>query len=148
MGEQMIDAPTPAGSLGRLAGALLCAAVLACTRTPDPPARQTGQPVRFEIVRRGLHQPTLTILGTVRPSATISLATARGGRVSYPNRFGEGLRTGEKVVAGETLATFDNESARLRLAEARLSHEQASADLERTKRSFDAGILEKEKLEA
>ena len=116
------------------------ALVLGCGREPDE-REILGTPVTTEVVRRGLFAATMTLSGVVTPSRLTPVIATAGGTVSYPARFAGGLRTGERVVRGETLATISNETARLALAEARLQLETASAELERMERSFAEGLI-------
>ncbi len=129
--------------LGRALALPSIAVALAC-RAPrdfDTDRRAAAIPVTVEVVRPAPFQATLTLLGTVRPAETLALVAVKGGTVAYPPRFAAGWRTGEEVAAAEPLATFENEAARLALAEARLGAESAAAELERTRRGFDAGIV-------
>lgn len=108
----------------------------------------TTSPVRTEVAHAGPHTANLTLLGIVRPAETVSITAADGGVVSYPERFGGGLRTGGKVREGETLATFDNETVRLELAEARLAAESATVELRRKSRSYKEGIVSQAEYDA
>lgn len=134
-----------AAAVASVAAALLAAG---CGGKAEVEFQPSRAPVRYEVARRGPHQASLALLGTVRPSSTAQLSSSLGGRIAYPARFASGLRTGEQVAAGETLAVFENEVARLRLTEARLVSESAATDLDRLRRSLDAGIIEEEKYAA
>lgn len=105
-------------------------------REPPPPF-----PIRSEVVEPAEFRPALTVLGTVHPSQTISITSSSGGTISYPPRFRSGLRTGERVSAGEVLAILENESSRAALEEAKLQAEERKLQLERSRRSFQAGII-------
>lgn len=133
-------AASPRFGLG-LAPLLLAATSCRAPRDLDGDRRTSAIPVSVEVVRPAPFQATLTLLGTVRPAETLALVATRGGTLTYPSRFAAGWRTGEEVSAGEPLATFENEAARLALAESRLGAESAAAELERSRRGFDAGIV-------
>ncbi|HXI12402.1 MAG TPA: efflux RND transporter periplasmic adaptor subunit [Thermoanaerobaculia bacterium] len=105
-------------------------------REPQPPF-----PIRSEVVAPAEFRPSLTVLGTVHPSETISITSSSGGTISYPARFRSGLRTGERVSAGEVLAILENESSRAHLEEAQLQAEERNLELERSRRSFQQGII-------
>jgi RND family efflux transporter MFP subunit len=124
-------------SLG-LTGLLLAAG---CAREPEmePPASEL--PVRVEKAVRAPFQPTLALLGTVRPAATVEVTAPARGRLAYPARFAAGLASGAAVRAGEVLALFAAPESELSLAEARLRLESAEADLARYQKAFEAGLI-------
>lgn len=104
--------------------------------------------VRTELALEGPHQATLVLAGTLRPAESVPIDAPRSGNIAYPNRFAGGLRTGDAVAAGEVVAFLENEESRLQLAESRLRAEAARADLERTRRGFDAGLFPQAELAA
>jgi RND family efflux transporter MFP subunit len=121
---------------------LIAAVHLACGGV-ETPGREKPRavPVETEVVRLGPFQPSLVLLGIVRPAETVPLVTSYAGRVRYPERFPAGLRTGERVEAGETLARVENESVSLALAEARLLADSKRAELERFQRAYKEGLI-------
>ncbi|HEY5610290.1 MAG TPA: hypothetical protein VIL97_03715, partial [Thermoanaerobaculia bacterium] len=115
--------------------ALSCALAFTIACAPEETLQREAEavPVRTEMVTPAPFQPSITLLGSVRPSETISIATVTGGTLSYPPRFRAGLRSGEDVRQGEVLAFVENESARYTLAEARLVAESAQHNFDRAK---------------
>lgn len=111
----------------------------ACSEMPQP--EETPVPVRIEVAKRTEFAPAITLLGVVRPAQTIPLVAIQDGTVSYPRRFAAGLQTGVHVERGETIAEVRNDNVVLAQTQARLDLEAASAELERAKRTFDAGVM-------
>jgi RND family efflux transporter MFP subunit len=101
----------------------------------------SGIPVRMETAKRSEFAPTLTLLGVVRAAQSVPVAAQQRGTVSYPSRFAGGLRTGERVTRGETLALVRNDDLLFQQSQTKLQMEAAAADLERYQRGFEAGIV-------
>ncbi len=113
----------------------------ACTRAPaDVPEEPPAEPVTVEVVKRAPFQPTLTLLGVVRPSGIAEVTVPVSGRLTYAGRFAGGLATGAAVGRGEVLAQVSSLDAEADLAEARLRVELTSSELARHQRAFDAGV--------
>jgi RND family efflux transporter MFP subunit len=89
---------------------------------------------------RETFQPTLSVLGVVRPAETAEVAVTAGGRLRYPARFAGGLPTGAEVRAGEVLARLSLLDTESSLAEARLHLRVAETELARHRRAFEAGV--------
>src|SRR4051812_32162555 len=68
-----------------------------------------GTPVRMEVAKRSDFTPTLTLLGVIRAGQSVPITAQQRGVISYPPRFAGGLRTGERVARGETLAVIRND---------------------------------------
>jgi membrane fusion protein (multidrug efflux system) len=131
-----------AGAGTSTAVAVLCLAVLSgCYEERVDPRSPTVLPVRSEVVKEQEFRSSVKVLGVVRPSETVPLVAVGAGTISYPGRFPGGLRTGEKVRAGEMLARVSNERVRLELIEARLQAESAATELERSSAGLEAGII-------
>jgi len=96
--------------------------------------------VRLEKVTRDTFQPSLSVLGVVRPAETAEVAVTAGGRLRYPARFAGGLPTGATVRAGEVLARISLQDAESSLAEERLHLKVAESELARHRRAFEAGV--------
>ena len=106
-------------------------------RTPQP----AKVPVRSELLAAGPFQPVLRLWGKVEPAQRVPLSTPAEGEIRYASRFAAGLRTGEKVRAGEVLFEIESESLRLRLAEAELMLRREEAELDRTRRGVEGGFM-------
>ena len=121
---------------------LTCLAGLtACAPAPAAvPEEAPAVPVRLEKVARGTFQPSLSVLGVVRPAETAEVAVTAPGRLRYPARFADGLTTGAEVRAGEVLARISLHDAEASLAEARLHLRSAESELARHKKAFEAGV--------
>lgn len=124
-------------------GVTVCVVVLLGACTPNfeelpPPAKV---PVTSEVLEEAPFQARLRLLGQVEPSSRLDLHARESGRLRYAPRFRSGLRTGERVRAGELLFEVDNEDVRLSLAEAKLSAQAAEAELERARRGVEGGFL-------
>jgi len=121
--------------------------LLASCRDGVQAFEQAAIPVRVVEVQRGSFTPKLSVFGTVRPGRSYELSSGPGGSIRYAARFVDGLRTGEHVVAGEELAWIENPDAQLAVAEARISVEIASSQLDRTRASFEEGLVSRVELE-
>ncbi|MBW8875226.1 MAG: efflux RND transporter periplasmic adaptor subunit [Acidobacteria bacterium] len=113
----------------------------ACAQTPPVPEEAAPLPVKIEKAARVSFQPTLTLLGVVRPSGEAQVVIPVAGRLRYPDRFRAGLSSGVQVRAGEVLARVENQDAEQTLAEDRLRLETASKELARYQRAFDSGVV-------
>jgi membrane fusion protein (multidrug efflux system) len=122
--------------------AILLALLFAgCGRPPAIPEEPPPLPVRLEAVKRASFQPTLTLMGVVRPSGEAEVVAPAAGRLRYPARFPAGLSTGTEVRAGKVLARLFNPQQELHLAEARLLLDAARSELDRNQRAFEAGLI-------
>jgi multidrug efflux system membrane fusion protein len=114
---------------------------VACSRPPEIPEEDPRVPVKLETVERVSFQPTLTLLGVVRPAGEAQVVIPVAGRLRYPARFRDGLSSGVQVRAGEVLARIDNQEAEQSLAESRLRLEASSRELDRYQKAFDNGVV-------
>src|SRR5258706_16311634 len=108
----------------------------ACAQTAEIPQEAAALPVKIERVARTSFQPTLTLLGVVRPSGEAQVVIPVAGRLRYPDRFRAGLSSGLQVRASEVLARIDNQDAEQSLAEARLRLQASSKELAGDRRAF------------
>jgi membrane fusion protein (multidrug efflux system) len=113
----------------------------ACAQTQDVPEEAAALPVKIERVARASFQPTLTLLGVVRPSGEAQVVIPVAGRLHYPERFRGGLSSGLQVRTGEVLARVDNQDAEQAVAEARLRLEASNRELARYQKAFDSGVV-------
>jgi RND family efflux transporter MFP subunit len=120
---------------------VLGVAVLAAGCTREKRMRPMATPVRVEVVKRADFTPLLTLLGTVRAAQTIPLTTTQRGTLVLAPRFARGLRTGERVAAGETIAEVRNDQVVSLRTQARLQLEAATADHDRMERSYKGGVV-------
>lgn len=127
--------------------ALLALLATACEPPVDPPPPPAKVPVTSEAVSMAPFEPRLTLLGRVEPAARIELRTREEGTLRYPPRFADGLRTGERVRAGERLFSIENPHLELQLTEARLAERSAVAELERARTGVEGGFLPKAELD-
>jgi RND family efflux transporter MFP subunit len=121
--------------------ALLSLFAFACARQADLPDDPPALPVKIERAMRAPFQPTLTLLGVVRPGKEAEVTIPAAGRLRYPERFRDGLSSGVRVAAGEVLARLENTDTEADLAEARLRLEAASTELARYQKAFDGGVV-------
>lgn len=121
---------------------LFCLAGLtACSPAPAAvPEEAPAVPVRLEKVTRDTFQPSLSVLGVVRPAETAEVTVTAAGRLRYPARFAGGLPSGAEVRAGEVLARISLQDAEASLVEARLHLRSAESELARHKKAFEAGV--------
>ena len=121
---------------------IVCLAGLtACAPAPAAvPEEAPAVPVRLEKVTRDTFQPSLSVLGVVRPAETAEVAVTAAGRLRYPARFARGLSTGAEVRAGEVLARISLHDAEASLTEARLHLRSAESELARHRKAFEAGV--------
>ncbi len=116
-------------------------ALTACTRTAEIPEDPPPLPVKIEKAARASFQPTLALLGVVRPGKEAEVAIPSAGTLSYPARFRNGLSSGGAVRSGEVLARLENPDTTAQLAEAKLQVESADVELARYQRGFDTGVV-------
>ncbi|HEX4961351.1 MAG TPA: efflux RND transporter periplasmic adaptor subunit [Thermoanaerobaculia bacterium] len=120
---------------------VLLAFLGACARPQEVPEEAAPLPVKVEKAARASFQPTLTLLGVVRPGGEAQVVIPVAGRLHYPARFRDGLSSGLSVRTGEVLARIDNQDAEQTLAEARLRLEASSKELARYQKAFDNGVV-------
>jgi len=120
---------------------LILLLLAACARTAEIPEDPPPLPVKIEKAARAPFQPTLSLLGVVRPGKEAEVTIPAAGRLGYPERFRDGLSSGMRVAAGEVLARLENTDTEADLAEARLRLEAASTELARYQKAFDNGVV-------
>ena len=126
----------------KLSRSLLALLLLtACRPAAEPPEEPSPLPVKLEKVARAPFQPTLVLLGVVRPAQEAEVILPSSGRLRYPDRFRAGLSSGVAVRAGEVLARLINTDTESGLSEAKLRLAVASSDLARYQRAFDLGVV-------
>jgi len=122
---------------------LLCATLLLVSAC-HPPERErpfTALVVRIEAMKSAPFTPIVPLTGVIRASETIPLIAMYAGNLVYPRRFAMGLRTGERVTAGELVAEVANDQIRSSMVQAKLQMQAADDDLERVTRSFAQGVV-------
>jgi multidrug efflux system membrane fusion protein len=105
-------------------------------------------PVRTEAAHSSSFTPALTLLGVVRASESIPVASQQRGTIHYPARFASGLQTGVRVTRGEWIADIKNEDLRSEQTQARLTMDGAAADYDRAQRSFREGVISSAELDS
>ena len=120
---------------------LVCFILASCNRATEISEDPPPLPVTLEKVERAPFQPTLVLLGVVRPAGEAQVIVPTTGRLQYPERFRDGLASGVQVRSGEVVARLLNDGAEQDLAEAKLRLEAASTELARYQRAFDAGVV-------
>ena len=126
----------------RTALLILCAAAaLSGCRTEVVDRETTATPVRTELAKRAAFAPTIALIGVVRASETVPLVALKAGSIAYAQRFARGLRTGESVRAGEIIAEIRNDQSDFATRQARLEMDAAAADFDRSKRSYEQGVV-------
>ena len=115
--------------------------LVACNRAAEVAEDPPPLPVKLERVERLPFQPTLVLLGVVRPAGEAQVLVPAAGRLRYPERFRDGLSSGAAVREGEVVARLFNNDAEQALAEAKLRLEAASTELARYQRAFDSGVV-------
>ena len=118
-----------------------------CAQPPQIPEEAPPLPVKLEKAERTSFQPTVTLLGVVRPAGEAEVVIPVAGRLRYPGRFRGGLSSGVQVRSGEVLARVYNANADQELAEAKLRLEAANSELSRYKRAFESGVFPEAQLE-
>ncbi|HEY0514180.1 MAG TPA: efflux RND transporter periplasmic adaptor subunit [Thermoanaerobaculia bacterium] len=130
--------------MSRISMALLLIVLLglaACAPAAEVPEDPPPLPVKIEKAARGPFQPTLVLLGVVRPAKEAEVAIPSAGRLRYPERFRDGPSSGVQVRAGEVLARLENTDTAADLEEAKLRLESANTELARYQRGFDTGVV-------
>src|ERR1700682_984348 len=126
--------------LRRLVCLMLTIALIVRCR-PEASSEPQAIPVRTETVTRPTFAPMLTLLGVARAAQSVPLSPSQRGVIAYTSRFANGLRTGERVARGETIAMIRNDQVLSSQTQARLQMDAAAAEFERKRRSRDAGIV-------
>jgi RND family efflux transporter MFP subunit len=116
-------------------------ALAACRPEAEIPDDPPPLPVKIEKAARAPFQPTLVLLGVVRPAKEAEVVVPSAGRLRYPERFRNGLSSGVQVQAGEVLGRLVSTDAESAVAEAKLRLAAAASDLTRYQRAFDAGVV-------
>jgi len=134
---------------GKLIGAGLALAAMACAPPPDRQEVEFRVPVTVREVETGDVEDRVVATGTLRAPETISLRADTGGvlrvaRVSNGRRLAEG----DRVEAGQLLAEITGEEVRLAAAaDARLQrYEAARRDYDSKKELHDDGLISAETL--
>ncbi|MEQ8836941.1 MAG: efflux RND transporter periplasmic adaptor subunit, partial [Lacipirellulaceae bacterium] len=93
-------------------------------------------PVSISSVERKVCEVTMTYAGKIRPWETFSIGFESPGRVTSlgNSESGRTLDEGDRVKAGQVLATLDDRVFRAQRGEAVARLEQASSDLKRSQR--------------
>lgn len=112
-----------------------------CRPAEEVPEEPPPLPVKLETVARAPFQPTLTLLGVVKPAGEATVVVPSSGRLQFPGRFRGGLSSGLQVRAGEVLARLYNTDAEQSIAEAKLRLDAASTELTRYQRAFENGVV-------
>ncbi|MEM8995998.1 MAG: efflux RND transporter periplasmic adaptor subunit [Acidobacteriota bacterium] len=108
-------------------------------RAPEPTTpRAAPVPVSSETVGPGPFQASLTLLGTVEPSAVLDVRTPAGGVL---RATAEALRTGRTVRRGEVLFRIESPELRSAVKEAELQQKSAAHELDRAQRGVEGGFL-------
>ena len=115
--------------------------VTGCTAIEPGNNRPQAVPVRVEVADAQPFAATVKLLGRVHPEELVTIDVGRGGTIRYPPRFGASLPTGVEVAAGELLATLTHLGLAAEVRERALEAVAAEAEVERTRRGFEAGVL-------
>lgn len=100
---------------------------------PLPTSTAPKAPVSIQQVERKVCEVTMTYAGKIRPWETFSIGFESPGRIIElgKNAAGQSLDEGDRVEAGQILATLDDRVFRAQRGEAVARLEQASSDLKR-----------------
>ena len=109
----------------------VAAAIPACSRRAEPPAKPAAAVVTRELARRTV-QSSLTLTGTVEPDQAARLAAQVDGEVIYL-----GGREGDPVRSGHVLVRIDPSRLAAALDEARADRLAVQAELEDARRVLD-----------
>ena len=118
-----------------LTAATLILAVTACKKT-TPPQERTAIPVQVMVVDTVAGGMTRTYVGEVEESLSVSASFPMGGRVERVY-----VHEGDRVRAGQILATVNSSTAENAYNSAKASLEQAEDAYKRLKKVYDQGSL-------
>ncbi|MZP30510.1 HlyD family efflux transporter periplasmic adaptor subunit [Heliobacterium undosum] len=97
-------------------------------------ARESAQAVQYSAVELGDVTETVSASGAIQTPQQIKLSfTAGGGRLTSV-----AVKVGDRVQAGQTIATLDDANARAQIASAQANVASAQAKLEQTRRGATA----------
>ncbi|MEM1180624.1 MAG: efflux RND transporter periplasmic adaptor subunit [Acidobacteriota bacterium] len=118
---------------------LFAVLALASCKAPDAPTPKAAPvPVTSELIEAGPFQASLTLLGTVEPSAVLSVRAPARGIL----RVAQGaLVTGREVRRGEVLFRVESPDLELAVKEAELQEKSAAHELDRARRGVEGGFL-------
>jgi HlyD family secretion protein len=95
-----------------------------------PAASAAAQNIRFTTVQRGDVSQTVSTSGTLAPANQVSFSSPSNGvKITAIN-----VKVGDKVKAGQVLATFDSTSAQIQLESAKANLASAQTKLSQTKK--------------
>lgn len=123
------------GALGVIGVAAVCAALSACVgKTPDEGRQDV--PVGVVIVHSGRVESNRSYVGTVEEASTTPVGFGMGGRVASIR-----VRSGQRVKAGDLLATLDSRDAANACDVAAAALEQARDGFDRARMVYEKGSL-------
>ncbi|ABZ85596.1 secretion protein hlyd, putative [Heliomicrobium modesticaldum Ice1] len=99
-------------------------------------AREKAQAVQYSVVERGDVTETVSASGTIQTPQQIKLSFTAGGRLTSV-----AVKVGDRVQAGQTMATLDDANARAQVASAQANVASAQAKLEQTRRGATAEAI-------
>ena len=114
---------------------MLLLAVTACKKTA-PPHERAAIPVKVMVVDTVAGSMTRTYVGEVEESLSVSASFPMGGRVERMY-----VHEGDRVRAGQILATVNSSTAQNAYNSAKASLEQAEDAYKRLKKVYDQGSL-------
>jgi RND family efflux transporter MFP subunit len=110
--------------------------------TPAPDASAPAQPVRVVTVESGPAQAPVHATGVLAPLDEARLAFKVGGIIADVS-----VRAGDRVSAGQRLATLEAAEVDAAQAQAREAHAKALRDLERGRQLFADAVITREQLD-
>lgn len=122
----------------------LLVGVAACSAPSEPPAEATphARPVRIAAVEKGPALPPVIGTGVVAARDEARLSFKIGGVIRDI-----AVREGERVTAGQRLATLETIEVDAGVTQARAAHEKAQRDLTRGRQLFGEDVLTQEQLD-
>lgn len=118
--------PRPSNPSARLVGVLLLAALLAgCQGQAAPPPPEALRPVRTVVVSEQVLSDALRLPAEVRPRIEVRYGFRVGGKIAERK-----VSIGDRIAAGQSLATLDSQDVRPAIDSARAVLEAARTELE------------------
>jgi RND family efflux transporter MFP subunit len=117
-------------------------ALAGCGNGQQPAAEQGAAPVRVAVVETAPATASLRAVGTVAPADEVRLSFKSGGVVRSIE-----VQQGQRVVAGQLLATLLQDEVAAAVAQARAVADQAARDLERGRALLADEVATREQVE-
>lgn len=117
---------------------IIALTVFGCGTTAEVEEVETTIPVETVEVKQGNFTDTIILSGTTKPKASVTVVPKI---MSAEKITSISIKEGDRVSAGQTIATLDQSSINIQLNLAQVAYDDALKNFERQKVLFEAGAL-------